>query len=404
MSENQLLNIINEAAKKNPDLIVFFKRVCKNYKLKRKLQKTIEFSLSERSGVADIFADNYIKANKLYLEKAIKDSDFEESLFIQSIFKLTGIELNEEKNGSAAEVLLLKLESYFPRLIYVHEYLSLNVRMLNKYSYDQLETACKITTELLADSNIKDFSTLGANHCTDSKSIRKNTLLYSLIADFVNCEVNLGYDSNMSRKDAFEIVGVSDNPTAIKVSIFAPLIYKHKSGILFDWVKKLWEHGESAVLSLENIQSITDCWLEDNTESREIKLVTCENESPFNFMIRNEKIPVIYTAGYPNSAVKVLITFLSESIDQVYHWGDSDLDGLKIANIINKICNVKLWRCSIDDISKNIGKLKKVNMVKKREIENFITKNPDFKFRSELEFTLKNGWLEQEAFQLTMNN
>ena len=115
-------------------------------------------------------------------------------------------------------------------------------------------------------------------------------------------------------------------------------------------------------------------------------------------MIRNEKIPVIYTAGYPNFAVKKLLHLLSGQIEQIHHWGDSDFDGLRIAEIINNIIKVKLWRCTVEDCKKYNGRLKPADDNSKSKIKKFLENKPDFIFRDELEYSLKNGWLEQEVW------
>ena len=147
-------------------------------------------------------------------------------------------------------------------------------------------------------------------------------------------------------------------------------------------------------LSWDNLRDIERVLLPENTI-----IITCENETPFNQLIReNHPGLIIYTAGYPNSAVQRLIRLLDDSKVKIQHRGDSDLDGLIIASILHKISPLRLWRCNIDDLQKQNDRLLLMTAPQKARSEAYLTSHSDFPFKDELQFTLQFGWLEQESW------
>jgi DNA topoisomerase VI subunit A len=125
------------------------------------------------------------------------------------------------------------------------------------------------------------------------------------------------------------------------------------------------------------------------------KIVLCENESPFNQLLR-ENTASVYTAGFPNSAVKKFISIL-EGEFELMHWGDTDPEGLEIAALLNNIKPVKLYRCQIEDCKRLQHALKELGARKHKRAVQLLT-SYNFPFKKELEFTINNGWLEQEAW------
>lgn len=109
---------------------------------------------------------------------------------------------------------------------------------------------------------------------------------------------------------------------------------------------------------------------------------------------------MIYTKGFPNAAVYTLfklITTHNPTIER-FHWGDTDLAGLQIASIFNKIAPLRLWRCGLIDVMRHKDSLIKTGKDEKERIVMFMENNSDFPFREVLEFSSNNGWLEQEQY------
>ncbi len=233
---------------------------------------------------------------------------------------------------------------------------------------------------------------LGARFFNDSKAFKQSPSRTARMEQWLLLMENREITEE-NRRQVWADHDVVDNPTAIKVSLFGPLLYT-KQGREWDWIARLHEQGESATLSWDNLQGIESLKL-----PKDIPVITCENETPFNTLIR-EKQPglIIYTAGYPNSAVRKLIAGLPNSVSSILHWGDSDLDGLRIASIIHRIRPVTLWRCGLEELRRHQAVLHPLTVEQQQRIEHFLQVHPDYPFRAELQYTLGNGWLEQEQY------
>lgn len=188
--------------------------------------------------------------------------------------------------------------------------------------------------------------------------------------------------------------GICDNATALKVTVFGPLRLR-KRGCWLDWVEQLHALGESATLSLGNLDGVDAV----DIPTDETVVHTCENETPFCRLVR-ERFPgvLVYTEGYPNAAIHRLLQLLPPGV-ALHHWGDSDLDGLRIATILAEDRPLKLWRCGRADLERQRERLVPLNDEQHQRARHWLQTHPEFHFRAELEFTLAHGWLEQESWQ-----
>jgi len=405
MDKLEQYELLKLGYEKYPAVTYVFQKLCLRYRISGKLQNTIKnknFTTNDLKDLSHFFSLNNVKNKTVDIHEFILEIDgIDELYFINYLFKITGIEnvdpdkIKREKEAELLETLKIKFPELSNTLTYLNS--KIGTRFFRTHTCNHLIKACKITSSLIdpfflvENDRINDFSHLGTHFGLTSKCMRKNSKFYNIVGDFLEKELN----DNSPRKKLYEHVGITDNPTAIKVTVFAPLIYENSNGKVFDWIKQLWSCGESATLSMDNIETIDKCYLEYEGD---IKLVTCENESPFNKMIQEENDAVIYTAGYPNLAVKKLLKKLSCSVHTVHHWGDSDLDGYWIAEQIDKIIPVDLYRCRKEDCINHKDKLIALKPEHKKRIIDFINKNPGFKFCRELEFSLKHGWFEQESW------
>ena len=412
-------NILTHHLQRHPQLRTYLEKICLRWNKKGdlagrlKLGRSLDY-ITEQQPLAGLFGEYAIAVAKnddliLSFDRYFHSWDqTSKEKWIDSLFRVLTIErvnpILELRNRTQKTRLILdRLRLKFPQLPESHEYMITREtywerqRLLRgtKPLQAMLETAFDIAEYLLGNQSNLTLSTLGAKFCGDSKALRKGEL-YNLIGDMLIISLNKGRLDAASRKRVFSQCGVTPNPTSIKVTLFGPLIYR-KNGQLFDWVKRLWEAGETATLSLDNLDDIESVTI---PYGESIKLTTCENESPFCDLVRNRhEGTIVYTEGYPNTAVEKCIEYLSVNTKKIYHWGDTDPDGLYIASLFTKYSPVTLWRCALEDLKRLTGKLQPLSPEKMNKGRKIFRENPNFPFPRELSFTLDNGWLEQESWE-----
>ena len=255
--------------------------------------------------------------------------------------------------------------------------------------YYQLAQAVQF---LLSDHEPLGLAEFSARCFEDSKVLKSTPALLRRLEEWLLCLRD--DESNESiRQRVLEAYGVVENATAIKVTVFGPLIY-YKYGERFDWIAQLHARGETATLSWDNLRGIDAIELPEGTP-----VITCENETPFGTLVR-ERVPglIVYSAGYPNTAVCRVLHLLPAHIETIHHWGDSDLDGLRIAAMLHQIRPVQLWRCNRTELQRHYDRLLLQKSERREKAKSYLTAHPDFPFADELAFTIENGWLEQESW------
>lgn len=229
------------------------------------------------------------------------------------------------------------------------------------------------------------LSELGARVFNDSKALRSGPFRQQL-------EQLLGLDSDMPEATSSERLGfynIIDNPYTTHVVVFAPFAYYTTEGTWLEWPTQLFQHGEAAILSWEAVQTIKAIRLTASCST----LVTSENAAPFHRLVE-QKTPALYTEGYPNLAVKTLLRHFAEAGLTARHWGDTDLDGYRIADHVARHIPVALYA----DTSHTPVSFIPLDDKQRVRLESFITRHPDFPYLQQLRHTLLNGWIEQEQF------
>ena len=228
------------------------------------------------------------------------------------------------------------------------------------------------------------LSQLGSDVFNDSKVLRSGALLAQL--DKI---LRTAYDQpDISATELHTICGIVDNPYTSHVVIFAPFSYVTDDGGEYDHPKRLFEHGQAVVLPWETVKTIRTIKL-----PAPLKLVTSENAAPFHNLVR-QGIPCLYTEGYPNTSVRVLLRRISEADGSIEHFGDTDLDGYRIAEQLSRVITLE----SLYNADK-VASLphKKLTEAQTQRLTAFINQHPDFRFIKELRHTLLFGWVEQEC-------
>lgn len=230
------------------------------------------------------------------------------------------------------------------------------------------------------------LSELGAKWFNDSKALR-NGMLRQLLEHLLRLQAGSDDSDSTSLLNAY---GIIENPYTTHAVVFAPFAYRTSNNEWLDWPYRLWQRGEAAILSWRTVRSITALHIEKPFSI----LVTSENAAPFHRLVEIRR-PALYTEGYPNAAVKTLLRRFAQTGLACLHWGDTDLDGYRIADQVARQIPARMYAPPVatPDIRDHLQKLSDEHY---QRTEKFLHANPDFSYFTELRQTLKLGWLEQE--------
>ncbi|MFW5893972.1 MAG: DUF2399 domain-containing protein, partial [Verrucomicrobiota bacterium] len=213
------------------------------------------------------------------------------------------------------------------------------------------------------------ISELGARFFNDSKALRRGSMRSELLR-WLEAVEPPAEGEGRTPDELLARHGVTENPTSIRVTLFGALRYR-VAGEWFDWPCELRRRGQSVTLSLDNLADLEAAEFRDGPD-----VVTCENETPFNRLIRDGiEQPVVYTAGFPNSAVRSLLQALPAET-RIRHWGDSDRAGLRIAEILATIRPLTLWRCNVEELRRHRNLLKSLSPAEQQAIERRLADDP----------------------------
>ncbi len=256
-------------------------------------------------------------------------------------------------------------------------------------------TMAEIFSFLMHNTEPITVSDLGARFFKDSKSLRQGELRTLLIRWLRFFETDSG---SLEEIDLLTKHRILHDRLTVNAVLYGPIIYE-KNGKTFDWIYQLYRQGETATLGWSNIQDIDKIYLQKQ-DSCTPDLISCENEAPFSSLIHQKKHNcLLFTSGFPSSAVQKLYQLLAPLAANCYHWGDSDPAGLRIAAMIHELYPLQLYRCDVSVLQKHKEKLLPLTQQQKNDILNILVSQPNFPFSDELLFTQKNGWLEQENWQ-----
>ncbi len=305
----------------------------------------------------------------------------------------------------AAATIIERWRLTFPQLRLVADVLRTQVRRwqraVQRHGREQVQgrlfAAGKLVSFLASNTEPVRAAELGARLCGDSKALLPGELR-RLVGDWLlllDGQAEAG--GAAARRQAFERHYVVDNPTAVKVLLFGPFVYR-KDGSLLTWIRDLWRAGESAVLSLDNLRDVSEFTLD--ADSAETTVCTCENETPF-CRLKEERCRggLIYTEGFPNGAVMRVLHLLAVRSYEWRHWGDSDLAGLRIAAMVHQVHPVQLWRCDLAELARHRPFLRPLTDRQAQGARGFMRRHPAFPFAGELQFLAEHGWLEQESWR-----
>lgn len=345
----------------------------------------------------------------------------DQETWLEDLFGAVGLTraprpLRRQVAASQVESLLERFRVSFPDLEPIHQALRAKPkRWMKTVLTEGVEAlkgswfqAAKVVRFLKDNREAMTLADLGARLCGDSKVLKSGSLLgrveewLDLLEHVDSGEGDIGEegvgetDGGRGRAARLARFHIVENPGAVKATLFGPVVF-WKDGRRFDFIREFWSIGEAATLSWENLQGVERLEIAGDGP-----VLACENESPFR-RLQAEKFPgiLIYSQGFPNAAVLRLWSLLGSAVPEreFRHWGDSDLAGLRIAAILHGVYPLRLYRCDIAELRRHGGFLIPLDGKEKSLATRFREAHPDFPFRAELEFTERQGWLEQESWR-----
>lgn len=228
------------------------------------------------------------------------------------------------------------------------------------------------------------LSELGAKCFNDSKALRSGSLR-QLLEHLLRLQAG---NPNDDATTLFNSCGIIENPYTTHVVVFAPFAYRAHDGAWLDWPHHLWLRGEAAILSWKTVRALTAIRFEEPCRT----LVTSENAAPFHRLVETRRA-ALYTEGYPNAAVKTLLRRFAQAGADALHWGDTDLDGYRIAEQVSRAIATTLFPPPMNPTNTHLLRL---THEQRHRLTQYIDDHPDFPYLAELRNTLAHGWLEQE--------
>jgi hypothetical protein len=233
------------------------------------------------------------------------------------------------------------------------------------------------------------LSQLGADALQDSKALRSGALLKLLIT-------MLAWRAEAEEATPAQLLarfGVIGNPYTTLVLLYGPIAYEDTQGRVWDWPAQLHAAGQVAALTWEQVQAIRQIQLTGPVAG----VITSENAAPFHRLVEARTPAVcVYTEGYPNMAVSRVLAHLAAAGLVARHWGDRDLDGLRIAACVARVIPVELY--GQEPVVQESGALRPLTAPQRVRAQAYLDAHPDFPFRAALADTLQHGWVEQESF------
>ena len=395
-------------------LIRIFDKIARRYQLKGTLSGTMKLgqflSREEMVFLGNFFGFAPLRVNRkeevrLHFDILLKDGLEEQ--WLEKIGSYLGYSLKPFSQIDTTEPvkkMLSRLSLAYPILKPLISSLQKDYtpfeRMFVRDSEDAVNKRCfqagETVSFLLKNSDPITISELGARFCNDSKALRQGELRSLVVqwlwlcrpdSDMLEQEENLWVSYNV----------VSDRLT-VNAVLFGPVLYE-KNGKTYDWIYQLYRQGEPATVSWSNIHDIDRMYWKKQGEKVPV-LISCENEAPFSSLMRQElNQALLFTSGFPGSAVQKLYQLLAPRAATCYHWGDSDPAGLHIAAILHSLFPLQLYRCDLTSLQHHKHSLLSLSQKQRDAAMHLLVNHPDFPFADELLFTLENGWLEQESWQ-----
>ncbi|MEI6212182.1 MAG: DUF2399 domain-containing protein [bacterium] len=253
----------------------------------------------------------------------------------------------------------------------------------------RLQGVLRAVAKLEANRSAITLSQLGAEALNDSKALRTGALRKLLVR-------MLAWVADAAGEPPERVLarfGVVDNPYTTLALLYGPVAYADASGRVWDWPAQLHADGKAVALTWAQVQGMQKLYPVAPVEG----VITSENAAPFHHLVESRSSSVcVYTEGYPNAAVMRVLELLAQSGLRARHGGDTDLDGLRIAEYVSRGIPVELRISPRGRAEIFRDRLIPLTDAQRRRATAYLAAHPEFRFRDALVDTLQHGWLEQE--------
>lgn len=395
-------------------LLHILEKIINRYERKGKLSGTMKLgqriSYRELAMLHNFFGLSPIRINtkeevRLYFDSLLTSGS--EKQWLNKIEDLLGCKISPKgkpKYSEQLKVIIKRLGLAFPDLkkavhLLAEESATIERMLTTKgevYVTNHLFKVAETVRFVLDNKTPITVSELGARFFLDSKALRHGELralvlqwlrLFSLDAELLETD-----------EDVWACYNLLNDRLTVNAVVYGPIIYE-KNGMVFDWIYRLYEQGEAATIGWSNIHDIDTMYFRP-TERQPPDIICSENEAPFSQLMRQQPDKcLLFTSGFPGSAVQKIYSLLAPQAARCYHWGDSDPAGLRIAAIMNEIHPVTLYRCDLPTLEKLRSSLIPLSQKQKDICLRLLAATPKLSFAKELRFTMENGWLEQESWR-----
>ena len=253
----------------------------------------------------------------------------------------------------------------------------------------RLQGLLRAVAKLEANRTAITLSQLGAEALNDSKALRSGALLKLLVTMLAW----VADDEGDTPERVLSRFCVVDNPYTTLALLYGPVAYADASGRVWDWPAQLHADGKAVALTWAQVQGMEKLYPVAPVQG----VITSENAAPFHHLVESRASSVcVYTEGYPNAAVMRVLELLAQSGLHARHWGDTDLDGLRIAEYVSRVIPVELHISPHGFFETFKDRLIPLTEIQLSRATAYLAAHSEFRFRDALLDTLQHGWLEQE--------
>lgn len=248
-----------------------------------------------------------------------------------------------------------------------------------------LSALSRLYSAVTANDTSTTLSQLGADLFNDSKVLRHGSGYNALVS---LASIVKNFPDDFSRRKILSACGIEENPFTSFVTAFVPFSFALSPGTPFyTFPEEFHAKGLAVQLPLETVKRIVRVSLPEGLH----EIATSENAAPFAAFVARG-ISCVYTEGYPNSAVRKLLTLFAQAGLSIRHYGDTDLDGRLIAQ--------QVFKCIPGVMEEPPADTPAIPLTESaaKRLSAWLDANPDHPHADRLSATLKNGWIEQEAW------